>query len=33
MDRAGERVKVEEVTTVSYGGERETFLGCRTVGP
>ena len=26
MDRAGERVRVEEITTVSYGEGRETLL-------
>ena len=26
MDRAGERVRVEEITTVSYGDGRETFF-------
>ena len=26
MDRAGERVRVEEITTVSYGDGRETFV-------
>src|SRR5258705_10189929 len=26
MDRAGERVGVEEITTVSYGDGRETFV-------